>query len=262
MRAWLKSLLALVCLAGCGPPDPLSGLEPGEQARVVRVIDGDALVLQTGLTVRLAGITAPAPAWKERTAEPFAEEATVILERLALGREVQVFYGGLSRDRYGRAIAQARTVDGLGPTHWLNLEMLREGGARVRIYPDNERLADTFFEAEAAARAARRGLWADLSSHPRDASSLPDGERGFLILEGWIVPAAPPRQAGRAFAGDGYRPRPVACRLGFGQIVIEAAPTAVAACATPPGIRARVRGWVSDGVMRLDSAANLERLGE
>jgi len=83
-----------------------------------------------------------------------------------------------------------------------------------------------------------------------------------VILEGWLVPAAPAREAGRALAGDGYRPRPVACRLGFGQLVIEVTPTAVAACATPPGVRARVRGWMSDGTLRLDSAANLERLGD
>lgn len=266
MDAGLKSLVvvlaAMACLAGCGAPDPLSDLEPGERARVVRVIDGDALVLQTGLTVRLAGITAPSPAWKDRVGEPFAEEATIILERLALGREVQVFYGGLSRDRYGRAIAQVRTVDGLGPTHWLNLEMVREGGARVRVYPDNEMLAATLLTAEEDARTARSGLWSDLSAHPRDASSLPASVQGFVILEGWVVPAAPPREAGRAFAGDGYRPRPVACRLGFGQLVIEVAPTAVAACATPPGVRARVRGWLSDGRLRLDSAANLQRLGD
>lgn len=138
----LKSLVivlaALVCLAGCGAPDPMSELEPGERSRVVRVIDGDALVLQTGLTVRLAGVTAPSRAWKDRAAEPFAEEATTILERLALGREVQVFYGGLSRDRYGRAIAQVRTVDGLGPTHWLeprNRARGRRAAGSGRTFP-------------------------------------------------------------------------------------------------------------------------------
>ena len=36
-----------LALAACGRPDPLAGLQPGERGRVVRVIDGDALVLDT-----------------------------------------------------------------------------------------------------------------------------------------------------------------------------------------------------------------------
>jgi len=39
---------------------PLAGTQPGEHGRVVRVIDGDALVLDTGQSVRLVGIEAPA----------------------------------------------------------------------------------------------------------------------------------------------------------------------------------------------------------
>ena len=40
---------------------PFDGLPKGEAGRVVRIIDGDALVLDTGLVVRLAGIEAPTP---------------------------------------------------------------------------------------------------------------------------------------------------------------------------------------------------------
>ena len=57
-----------------------------------------------------------------------------MLEDMALGREVQLFYSGLTRDRYDRALAQLRTTDALGPDLRLNAEMLRRGGARLRIY--------------------------------------------------------------------------------------------------------------------------------
>jgi endonuclease YncB( thermonuclease family) len=52
--------MALAALAACSAPDPLAGTQPGEHGRVVRVIDGDALVLDTGQSVRLVGIEAPA----------------------------------------------------------------------------------------------------------------------------------------------------------------------------------------------------------
>lgn len=244
-------------LAACGARDPLEALQRGERGVVVRVIDGDALVLASGQTVRLAGIEAPAPARRDRSGEPFADEATEILQTLALGREVELYYGGLTRDRYDRAIAQARTVDSKGRALWLNHELARLGAARVRIYPDNEILAADLFAAETEARSARRGLWAEPGYSPKNAATLASDARGFVILEGLVVPAAPARIA---VNDDGRQPRPTACRLGFGQIIVEVAPSAQSACTIPPGSPARLRGWVSNGTLRLESAANLEVL--
>ena len=68
-------------------------------------------MLDTGQSVRLASIEAPARPYKERAGEPFQEEARRMLEDMALGREVQLFYGGLTRDRHDRALAQIRTRD-------------------------------------------------------------------------------------------------------------------------------------------------------
>ena len=52
-------LLGLVCLAACGKAGPLDTLQPGEQGRVVRILDGDTLALNTGLVVKLASLEAP-----------------------------------------------------------------------------------------------------------------------------------------------------------------------------------------------------------
>ena len=65
-----RLLCFILLLAACAKPQPLDGLEPGEHGRVVRVIDGDALVLDTGQSVRLVGIEAPARPWQEREGEP------------------------------------------------------------------------------------------------------------------------------------------------------------------------------------------------
>ena len=61
----------------------MDGLQPGEKGRVVRVIDGDALVLDTGQSVRLIGIEAPAGPYKERAGQPFHAEAKRMLEDMA-----------------------------------------------------------------------------------------------------------------------------------------------------------------------------------
>jgi len=51
----------LIGLAACNTSeDPLDELAVGERGRVVRVLDGDALVLDTGQSVRLVGVEAPA----------------------------------------------------------------------------------------------------------------------------------------------------------------------------------------------------------
>ena len=63
---WQGLFGALLVLAACSGPDPLAGTQPGEHGRVVRVIDGDALVLDTGQSVRLIGIEAPAGPYKDR----------------------------------------------------------------------------------------------------------------------------------------------------------------------------------------------------
>lgn len=255
LKAWIAAFL--LGLAACGKADPLKGMQRGESGRVVRVIDGDALVLDSGLSVRLAGIEAPAGGGREREPQPYAQEAARVLESLAMGREVTLYYGGLSRDRYGRAIAQARTSDGYGPAVWLNAAMVREGAARVRIYPDNEDLAGALLSAEDEARTQRAGLWSVAAYALRDAGSVEPGETGFEIAEGWLVPAAQPSEKEGEKRGEG---RSVACFLAVGRIMLELGPGAAQRCATPPGSRVRVRGYLRDGLIRIDSAPNLEIL--
>ncbi|MEO0697734.1 MAG: thermonuclease family protein, partial [Pseudomonadota bacterium] len=83
-------IVTLALLAGCRAADPMDAFQPGERGRVVRIIDGDALVLDTGQSVRLIGIEAPAKARRDREAETFATESARMLEDMALGREVRL----------------------------------------------------------------------------------------------------------------------------------------------------------------------------
>lgn len=123
--------LSGLLLIACGDNDPLGALERGERGRVVRVIDGDALVLETGQSVRLIGIEAPARPYREREGQTFHKEAKRMLEDMALGRHVELCYAGRTRDRYDRALAHVVTDDALGASLWLNLEMAQRGGGAL-----------------------------------------------------------------------------------------------------------------------------------
>lgn len=160
-----------VALAACSAPkDPVDGLAIGERGRVVRVLDDDALVLDTGQSVRLIGIEAPAAPNRTREGEPGYDTAKRLLEDMVLGREVELHYGGLTRDRYDRALAHVVTTDALGPRLWLNAEMVKKGGARVRVYPDTAAANAPLIKMESKAREEGRLE----ISHPLNLERLGD----------------------------------------------------------------------------------------
>lgn len=244
---WLFGLI----VSGCSAASPLPGMQPGESGRVVRIIDGDALVLHTGLTVRLLAIEAPARSSGNRSADVYAEESARTLEDLALGREVQLFYPGLTRDRYDRALAHAVTMDLAGPRYWLNLALVERGAARVRLYPDTAARGRDLLAAEETARVSRIGLWRTRAYAIRRASSLPPSQNGFHIVEG--VLADMETQA----IGD-----PVACtrHLSQSSLSLHIQVSAEAACQVEAGTRVRVRGWVSRGTMDVTHALHMQSL--
>lgn len=186
-------------LVGCGPRPLPQGLRPGERSNVARVIDGDALVLSTGLSVRLAEIEAPAGATSRRPAQPYAQQAKARLEDLSLGRKVELGYGGLSRDRYERALAHGFVAGADGRRRWLNELLVAEGLARVRSYADNFSCAVHLLGIETLARAERRGLWAEAAYRVRGAGDTEDLS-GLVIVEGVVAraPAPLPEREGRA----------------------------------------------------------------
>ena len=241
LAAWA---FALIMIAACGKTGPLSQMEPGERGRVVRIIDGDALVLDTGQSVRLVGLEAPAMNWRDDDPDPFAEDASRMLEDMVLGREVRLYYPGLTRDRYDRALAHVETADAKGPDFWVNEEMLRRGGARLRIYPDTSAGSEALVEAERTARGEQLGLWEEAAYLPLQASAIDRDTRGFLIVLAELGTDAP-------IPAESYGARPSCARsTAGGALVIDIAKGAERLCDLPAGAVGEFRGWVSGG--RLD----------
>jgi micrococcal nuclease len=173
MRRLLALIAGALLLSACSRGG-LERLAPGESGRVVEVYSGDALRLDTGLEVRLAGVEAP------KGEQLFAADARAALERLVQGKRVQLLYGGARRDRYGRALAQVKIP---GADVWIERALLRQGMVRVRTWSDNRAMAAVMLEDEAFARNRGLGLW----RLPPYRVLLPvetEGSGGFQIVEG------------------------------------------------------------------------------
>lgn len=150
--------MALV-LAGCGAGAGAGADRPGV-AQVVRVIDGDTLVVSVGgreESIRLLGIDTPESVDPRSPVECFGKEASRHTESLLPpGTEINLVRDVEARDRYSRLLAYVyRADDGA----FVNLQLLREGFAAVLTYPPNEAHVDDFTAAAAQARAEGLGLW-------------------------------------------------------------------------------------------------------
>jgi micrococcal nuclease len=137
-----------------------SGRAPEPTWRVVRVVDGDTVVLagpDKPVTVRLIGVDTPETVHPNKPVERFGREASAFLKTLIGGKLVRVEYEpGPSRlDKYGRTLAYLYLEPG---GLFVNREIIARGyGHAYTKYPFA--FQDDFRAAERAARDGRRGLW-------------------------------------------------------------------------------------------------------
>ena len=150
-------------------------------ARIVSVIDGDTVRIDTGADVRLTGIQAPKlPLGRAGfRAWPLADRAKSVLERLADGKAARLEYRGRKIDRWGRLLAHVYIGE-----IWLQQEMVRLGMARVYTFADNRGGAAELYNAERAARAEKAGIWALDWYRVRQPADLADSIDTFQIVEG------------------------------------------------------------------------------
>lgn len=195
-RAVVCAIAALAAAVGATAPAEAE-LEPGPAARVVEVVDGDTVVLDDGSEVRLVGLQAPKLPLGRPDFEPWplATEAKVALEAIVLGETVRLSFGGLRMDRHGRHLAHLHLAgngagDGAGGgRQWVQGAMLRQGWARVYSFADNRALVPEMLALEAAARADRRGIWADPFYAIRRVEETPRHLDTYQLVEARVLEA-------------------------------------------------------------------------
>lgn len=138
---------------------PTDDLIEAETVRLVRVVDGDTLVVEladgTEERVRLIGIDAPET---HREDECFGPEATATMNDLVAAGDRLTLWIDPSQDqadRFDRLLRFATTDDGDDLGH----QMLLRGVAEVYVFRRDFALLDGYRAAESAAQAADHGLW-------------------------------------------------------------------------------------------------------
>jgi micrococcal nuclease len=129
--------------------------EPPWIGHVVKVIDGDSLIVQSGgekVEVRLYGVDAP------EYRQPYGKDAMAFIQQMAgKGTEVKLYPKG--KDKHGREVARVF----VGKKE-LNLEIIRAGFAwwYARYAP----LMSVYYNAQNEAKANHRGLWTGADPTP------------------------------------------------------------------------------------------------
>ena len=185
------------------PPAAADELVSGGSAMAVSVVDGDTILLDREIAgsreVRLVGLQAPKlPLGRAGFREwPHAKEAKAGLEKLVLGRMLDLGFGGQRTDRYNRLLAHLTRDDGV----WIQGAMLDAGLARVYSFADNRARVAEMLMRERGARTARHGIW----NHPYYAIRTPDETakhiNSFELIEGTVLGVA--IVSGRAYINFG-----------------------------------------------------------
>jgi endonuclease YncB( thermonuclease family) len=173
---FMTALVNRADAAGCA-------FEPQGEGRVATVIDARTIRLDDGREILLAGI------------EPIATETakrTATLSAIVAGRDVTLSGEDDAPDRYGR---QPAFVFIAGSDTPVQAELLAQGEALVSASVTQKDCAAVLTAAEAEARQARRGTWADPSAikNTESPGDILAGVGRYTVVEGKVLSV---RQAG------------------------------------------------------------------
>lgn len=118
---------------------------------IVRVIDGDTVVSNTGNTIRYLGINAP------EKGQPFSTESTEKNKNLVLGKSINLEYDLQVKDKYGRTLAYVFIGN-----KFINLEMVKSGLAVSETIQPNVKYQDQILGAQKTSRDSCLGIWSGL----------------------------------------------------------------------------------------------------
>ncbi|MDZ7702499.1 MAG: lamin tail domain-containing protein [Halobacteriales archaeon] len=196
-RALLLVLLVLVagCASAVGPVATQSPAGDAQRATVIDVVDGDTVEVRfpdgSTDTVRLLGVDTPEvhaanePAEYEGVPDTSSgadclrgagHDASAFMTERVLGATVTLVFDPLAdrRGSYGRLLAYVE-LDGTD----VNRQLVDRGHARV--YDSTFARSDAYYDDEAAAQAAGRGLW--ICRTPATASPTGNGPLGLVAIQ-------------------------------------------------------------------------------
>jgi endonuclease YncB( thermonuclease family) len=147
---------------------------PQGEGRVAAIVDARSFRLEDGREIRLAGIE---PVTAEKSKD------TSALSAILLGREVTLSDEDDTPDRYGRQPAFVFLGSSETP---VQAELLARGEALVSGAVADKDCASVLASAEAAGRAAKKGIWADPAAikNAESPGDILTGIGRFTVVEG------------------------------------------------------------------------------
>jgi micrococcal nuclease len=162
---WVVLLLALL-QAGCDveittEPTEASSASGDEGVRVVRVVDGDTIIVEIDgreERLRYIGVDTPETVQPNTPVECFGKEASAENARLVEGKRVELERDVGNRDRFDRLLRYVYVVED-GQRIFVNEALVANGFAYASTFPPDVKHEDTLRAAQREARDNDRGLW-------------------------------------------------------------------------------------------------------
>jgi endonuclease YncB( thermonuclease family) len=201
--------------------------EPQGEGRVSDVIDGKSLRLTDGREIKLAGI------------EPVSSSRAA-LSALVAGQDVTLRSQDDSPDRYGRQSAFVFLASSDAPVQAL---LLVQGAALVSAAIADRDCSSLLMAAEAEARDAKRGIWADptVIKNAESPDDILAGIGRFAVVEGKVLSV---RQAGTTTYLNFGRNFTRDFAATISKRMIPAVESAGITLKSLENRRIRIRGWV------------------
>ncbi len=149
----------IVCLLLYPTPNTSAqSLPPGENATLVKVVDGDTIKVRIGdivQTVRYIGVDSPELGNTDKPSTCYATEATDANAKLVDGQALRLQKDKSETDKYDRLLRYVYLPDG----KMVNELLVQGGFAFAKAYKPDVRFSARFTTAQRKAQVAKAGLW-------------------------------------------------------------------------------------------------------
>lgn len=127
--------------------------------KVIDAVDGDTIILKNNERVRYIGLDTPETVHPKKQIECFGREASKFNKKLVEDKKVHLEKDISDRDQYGRLLRYVYVEDEKGKEIFVNLELVKQGYARVITYPPDVKYQAEFLKAQKEAQYLKKGLW-------------------------------------------------------------------------------------------------------
>ncbi|MBY0474719.1 MAG: thermonuclease family protein [Nitrosomonas sp.] len=205
--------------------------QPGRHLHsVVRVYDGDTIILEDKKQIRLLGVNTPEIESRLRAEEPGGAAAKMWLQAQLQESKVYLEYDQTKRDKYKRLLAHVFTPDG----KHINQALLENGLAFVSIIPPNVRYSDKLIQAQQQAEKQKIGIWSMPDYQPKLIAQIANHNKGWQRFTGTPTSIKKSRKYTRLIFDDKIDIRILNTNLDL-----------FPALSTYVGKSLEIRGWVS-----------------